>query len=140
MDEKDIVNASNMSDYLSDLKPVAYARKSLSDAETCYANIERELLWVVFGVEHFKHFTYGHHTDIITDHKPLLPLYLRNLSIIQPLIYHGCCYTFQSMTWNYIISLAPRWNLMMYCQYNFHTTQKTVTTLMTKVLIFLYMH
>ena len=73
IDEKDIVNASNMSDFLSDLKPVAYASKSLSYAETHYANNERELLGVVFGVEHFKHFTYGHCTHIITDHKPLLP-------------------------------------------------------------------
>ena len=81
MNEKNIVNTSNMNHFLSDLKPVAYASKSLSDAETHYANIERELLGVVFGVEHFKHLIYGHHTHIITDHKPLLPLsekYLTN--------------------------------------------------------------
>ena len=52
MNEKDIVNASKMNDFLSDLKPVAYASKSLSDTEIHYANIERKLLGVVFGVEH----------------------------------------------------------------------------------------
>ena len=47
MGEKDITNASNISDFPSDLKSVTYASKSLSDAETHYANIERELLAVV---------------------------------------------------------------------------------------------
>ena len=47
MDEKNIVNASNMNDFLSDLKSVAYGSKCLSDAETHYVNIERELLGVV---------------------------------------------------------------------------------------------
>ena len=56
MHEKNIVNTSNMNDFLSDLKPVAYASKLLIDTETCYTNIERELLGVLFGVEHFKHF------------------------------------------------------------------------------------
>ena len=41
------------------LRPVAYSSKSLSDGETQYLNIERELLGVVFGIEHFKHFTFG---------------------------------------------------------------------------------
>ena len=58
MDEKNIANVFNMKDLFSHLKPIAYASKSLSDAETHYANIERELLVVVFCVEHFKHFTY----------------------------------------------------------------------------------
>ena len=80
MDEKDIANASNMNDFLSDLKPVAYANKSISDAETHDANIKRELLGVVFGVEHLIHFTYGHCTHIITDHKPLLPLLEKSLT------------------------------------------------------------
>ena len=48
MDEKDIVNTSNMNDFLSDLKPVAYTSKYLSGAENHYSNVERELLGVVF--------------------------------------------------------------------------------------------
>ena len=52
--------------------------------ETCYANIERELLGAVFGVEHFQHFTYGHCTHIITGHKPLLPLHEKSLTNTTP--------------------------------------------------------
>ena len=54
----------------SNLQPVAYASKSLSEAEQNYANIEREL-GVVFSLETFKHFTSGRQMNIITDHKPL---------------------------------------------------------------------
>ena len=56
------------------LMPVAFASKTLTSAECNYANIECELLGVVFGVLHFKHFTFGNQVNIITDHKPLLSL------------------------------------------------------------------
>ena len=56
------------------LKPIAYASKSLSDAEKQYSNIERELLVVVWATEHFHHFTLANKVNIISDHKPLHPL------------------------------------------------------------------
>ena len=42
--------------------------------------LREKLSGVVFGVEHFKHFTYGHHTYIITDHKSQLPLFDKSLT------------------------------------------------------------
>ena len=57
------------------LKPVACASKSLTKAEHRYANIEHELLVVLFSVEHFKHFVYAREVTIITDHKPLLAVF-----------------------------------------------------------------
>ena len=57
------------------LKPIAFASKSLSDAETRYSNIERELLGVVWAVEHFHHYTFANKINIISDHKPLHPLF-----------------------------------------------------------------
>ena len=54
------------------LRPVAYASNSLTEAEHQYAYIEHELLTVLFSVEHFKHFVYTRDVTIITDHKPLL--------------------------------------------------------------------
>ena len=38
---------------VQDGKPVAYVSKALTLTEQCYANIERELLAIVFGVECF---------------------------------------------------------------------------------------
>ena len=57
------------------LKPIAYASKSLSDAEKHYSNIEGELLGVVWAIEHFHHFTFANKVNIISDHKPLHPLF-----------------------------------------------------------------
>ena len=73
----DISNFSNkeMEEFLQHLRLVAYSSKSLSDAKTHYANIEHELLGVVFRIEHFKHFTLGRKTHINTNHKPLIPLF-----------------------------------------------------------------
>lgn len=52
-------------------KPVAFASKSLSDVETRYANIEREMLAVVFGCERFHTYVYGAKFEVESDHKPL---------------------------------------------------------------------
>ena len=68
----------------SNLWPVAYASKSLSEAEQNYANIERELLGVVFSLETFKHFTSGRQTNIITDHKALTSLFSKCLANTSP--------------------------------------------------------
>ena len=62
------------------LMPIAFASKTLTSAECNYANIEHELLGVVFGVLHFKHFTFGNEVNIITDHKPLVSLLKRSLA------------------------------------------------------------
>ena len=68
----------------SNLRPVAYASESLSGAEQNYANIERELLGVVFSLETFKHFTSGRQMNIITDHKPLTSLFSKCLANTSP--------------------------------------------------------
>ena len=41
------------------LKPIAFASKSLSEAEGWYSNIERELLGVVWSIQHFNHYTFA---------------------------------------------------------------------------------
>lgn len=53
-------------------KPIAYASKTLTDAETRYACIERELLAIVYGVERFHTYLYGQKFLVKTDHKPLV--------------------------------------------------------------------
>ena len=68
----------------NNLRPAAYASKTLTSCESNYSNIERELLGVLFSVLHFKHFTYGHKVHIITDHKPLVSLFRKSLTSAFP--------------------------------------------------------
>ena len=47
--------------------------------ESNYLNIEFELLGLLFTVTHFKHFTFGQLVHVITDHKPLVSLFMKSL-------------------------------------------------------------
>ncbi|GFR78197.1 retrovirus-related Pol polyprotein from transposon 297 [Elysia marginata] len=60
-------------------KPVAFASKALTDEETRYANIERELLAVVHGCERFHTYFYGQAFTVESDHKPLKSIHLKHL-------------------------------------------------------------
>ena len=76
------VNSTTSDENLTDVKnlqPVAYASKGLTDAEQRYANIEREMLAVVFGLERFHHYTYGRKVKVITDHKPLVSIMKKSI-------------------------------------------------------------
>lgn len=65
-------------------KPVAYASRSLTDAESRYANIERELLGVLFRLERFDDYTYGKHINVESDHKPLEMIVRKSLGCAPP--------------------------------------------------------
>ena len=77
--DKNCKNTSN-TEIPNNLRPVAYASKTVTSCERNYSNIERELLGVLFSVLHFKHFTYGCKVHIITDHKPLVSLFRKSLT------------------------------------------------------------
>ena len=68
----------------NNLRPIFYASKTLTATESNYSNIEHEMLGVIFSVLHFKHFTYGREVHIITDHKPLITLFAKNLATTSP--------------------------------------------------------
>ena len=61
-------------------KPVAYAARAMLDAETRYAQIEKELLSIVFACERFHQFIYGARVEAETNHKPLIPLFTKPLN------------------------------------------------------------
>jgi hypothetical protein len=52
-------------------RPVAYSSRALTATETRYAQIEKEMLAIVFSLEKFNQYTYGRHTIVHSDHKPL---------------------------------------------------------------------
>nr|XP_056721023.1 uncharacterized protein K02A2.6-like [Euleptes europaea] len=56
--------------------PIAFYSRTLSTAERNYAQIDREALAVVAGVKKFHDYVYGRPFSIITDHKPLLGLFV----------------------------------------------------------------
>ena len=52
--------------------PIAYASKSLSSTQQNYAQIEKEMLVIVFGCTKFHDYIYGiSNVTVESDHKPL---------------------------------------------------------------------
>ncbi|XP_031350539.1 uncharacterized protein K02A2.6-like [Photinus pyralis] len=65
---------------LQNNKPVSYCSKALSDAQVNYAQIEKELLAVLYGLLKFHEYTFGRLVTIETDHKPLIAIINKPLS------------------------------------------------------------
>ena len=65
-------------------RPIAYASRSLTDCEKRYAQIEREMLAVVYGAEHFHYYVYARPVTIESDHKPLQSILQKPLSAAPP--------------------------------------------------------
>ena len=52
---------------MQDGRPIAYASRALTSTETNYAQIEKELLAIVFGAERFHQYTYGRKVIVDSD-------------------------------------------------------------------------
>ena len=52
-------------------RPIAFASKSLTQAEIGYAQIENELLAILFGCKRFHQYIYGRRVTVHSDHKPI---------------------------------------------------------------------
>ena len=69
---------------LQECEPIAYASKSLTDTETRYANIERELLAIVFTCQQFNTYVLGRPFTVESDHKPLEMIHQKSLASAPP--------------------------------------------------------
>ena len=66
--------------------PVACASKATNETQQRYAQIEKELLAIVFGCKRFYQCLYGKPVTIETDHKPLENIFRKPLGL--PMPYH----------------------------------------------------
>ena len=64
---------------MQDGHPVAYASRSLTPTEVQYAQIEKELLAIVFAMEKFETYLYGRKVLVESDHKPLEAIFKKSL-------------------------------------------------------------
>ena len=55
-------------------RPIAYAARTPNSAEKNYAQIEKGVLALIFGIKKFHKFVYGQHFTLVTDHKPFIAI------------------------------------------------------------------
>ena len=53
-------------------KPIEYAAQSLTPTQCVYAQIEKEMLAIQFGLTHFHQYIYGREVIVESDHQPLV--------------------------------------------------------------------
>lgn len=71
-------------------QPGEFASRTLSGKQKRYAQIEKELLAVQFGMQHFHHYVYGNQVTVETDHKPLVGIVEKPKSLCTPRIQRMC--------------------------------------------------
>ena len=64
-----------------------------------YAQLEKEMLAIVYGLNKFHHFTFGRSVRVVTDHKPLVSIVRKPLSRapkrLQAMLLHSQEYNFE---------------------------------------------
>ena len=60
-------------------KQVAFASRALTKTEIAYAQIEKELLAVVYAMERFHSYVYARKIIVHTDHRPLISIAKKSL-------------------------------------------------------------
>ena len=66
--------------------PIGYLSHALSDYEKRYAQIQKETVSIVFGVERLHEYLYGCKFTIINDHQPLKSIFSRSIVTCPPRI------------------------------------------------------
>ena len=86
-------------------RPVGYASRSLNNAESHYAQIEKEALAITWACERFSTYILGKHISIETDHKPLVPLL--SYKLLDNLLPRVLQFRLRMMKFDYTIQQVP---------------------------------
>ena len=95
---------------LQENKPIAYASRALTDTEKRYAQIEKQLLAVVYALEKFNQYVYGKTVQVESDHKPLESITKKSLCQVPPSLCKGCSFGCRSTTLYRVTNWAKRWS------------------------------
>ena len=69
------------------LCPIAFAIKSLMGGAECwYSNVKHEALGILHGLGKFHHYCFGREVLIITDHKPLVSMFKKDVATLSQCI------------------------------------------------------
>ena len=71
-----------MAQYNTILHPMMFASKSLAGAECRYINIKHEVLGILHGLENFHHYCVSREVLVITDHKPLILMFKKDIATL----------------------------------------------------------
>ena len=91
-------------------KPITFASKSLTDTETRYANIERELLAIVFACQRFNTYVLGRQFTVESDHKPLEMIHQKSLASAPPRLQ---CMLLQLQRYDLTIKYRPGKDMLL---------------------------
>ena len=69
---------------MQDGVPVAYASRTLTDTHKRYAQVEKEMMAIEFGLHRFHQYIYGQTVTVETDHLPLLGVTRKPIADISP--------------------------------------------------------
>ena len=71
---------------LQEGRPIAFMSRALTETQSRYSNIEREVLGIITGIEYFHQYLFGKKFILYTDHKPMENLVLKPLVDTSPRI------------------------------------------------------
>ena len=64
------------------LHPIVFASRSLTGTECRYRSKEREVLGILHGLKKFHHYNFAREVHIITDHKPLVAIFKKDVATL----------------------------------------------------------
>ena len=88
-----------------EIRPVAYASRSMTETERRYGQMEKETLAITWALEHWAEFLIGMRYKVETDHKPLISMF--STKLIDELPVHIQRFRMRLMRFDFAISHVP---------------------------------